>query len=128
MDWLDGGSDTDEPMEIRLITPVTKMLTSEKLRGFITDHQADIVTVAEDRVQLRMAVMYSTGGRRRSERRADFNVMIQLSRLETKHGGTSIHVVFQPVKVRDRRNLEMRQCVQQIIVALRSYLMADVAG
>jgi hypothetical protein len=125
LDWLDGSPDSEAPLEAVMVTSVPPALVREKLRGFIADHDAEIVHVEEDQVQLRMSVRYATKDRRRSERRADFDVSVVIKQNDDRQKSTRVTVGFQAVKVRDRRTVEIRDCAKQVATQLQRYLVAE---
>ena len=125
LDWLDGSADNEAPLEAIMVTSVTPMIAREKVRGFITDQNATITSVEDDYVKLRLTVHYATNDRRRSDRRACFDMTISLVQIDGRTSMTQITVQFQAVKVRDRRTAESRECAKQIAKELCRYLMAE---
>jgi diguanylate cyclase (GGDEF)-like protein len=115
-----------------LITAVPLQVTSEKLRGFILDHHAEINRVEEDTVQLQIAAQYSAPTRRSSDRPVVFNVSLRFAeiQMEVTEGSdttalrTLIEVVVRPVKNRDRRRADAVERSRQLLTSLKSYFMA----
>ncbi len=124
LEWLDGTVECDTKLDAVMVTAATPSVTFEKLRGFILERQAEILDVSENSVRLKVPAYYAAG-RRRAERRADFEMSIQTKRREGKKDGTEIYVSLHALKLNDRRNDELKQCVQLILNQLRSYLMAE---
>lgn len=129
--WLDPGSSDER--RVRVVTPVPADLAIEKLRGFIADHNAEILSVTENRLVVRMNVLFSQGGRRRVDHRLGFNVDMRLHR-ERPIGGrertgptqTMVDVKLQAIRHRDRRRRELDSCSEQVIASLNSYLMGSI--
>ncbi len=135
--WLPWSVDTEQSIrEVRLVSPGPTDLTIEKFRGFVADHNAEVVAVGEQQVTVRLAVSYHEGGRRT----ADHNVQceMQLSFTEQTLNGaddnkprigqnTLMHVKIRLIRNRDRRSKAGRICTNRIIASLRSYLMATLA-
>jgi hypothetical protein len=119
-------------MEQVLITPVPLQLAAAKLRGFVSDHHADVVATQGNVVVLRLAARYSPLARRASDRPVPFLVSLRFAgtRLDAdaaahaKSARTLIKVVIRPTKNRDRRRQDVMQRTRQLLVSLKSYLMA----
>ena len=132
--WLNwfGSSRPEKTGEFDIVTPVPVDLAIEKLRGFIADHGAEIITVKENQLTLKVNAIYSRGGRRRADQRMAIHVQLTLSasdsRSDSKRGPsmTNVHVNLRPIRNRDRRGREVMACYSQVINSLRSYLMGEV--
>jgi diguanylate cyclase (GGDEF)-like protein/PAS domain S-box-containing protein len=122
-----------------LITPVPISMTVEKLRGFVADHQARIVKIEGNQVQLELVEKRGGRFRRLTDRPVVFEIEMRLDEQRySKQGGalkadddltagvlrTRICVVIRPQKGRDRRHADMVQRAQHILASIRSYLMA----
>ncbi len=133
LSWFDS-SDRRPDREVDILTPVPMDLAIEKLKGFIADHEAEILTVAENQVSLRVNAICTIGGRRRIDQQIALNALLTLSEakpdLESRKRGaglnTKIHVQLKPVRNRDRRSRELAVCSDQVIASLRSYLMGEI--
>lgn len=117
-------------VEANLVTFVPRAVVIEKLRGFVADHQAEIIAV--DDVSLRMQVGSTSGlFRRLSDRRVPCFVhltFVGVSTAEAEHparGATRLHVEVLLQRSRDRRRKEAGQRGKQLLSSLRSYLMAS---
>jgi len=113
-------------------TPVPTDLAVEKLRGFISDHRAEIISVTGSELSLRLHVQGGTG-RRAADHQMTLNTLIRLSETRSKRGvrgasltQTRISVTVNPVRGRDRRSTSFAPCVRQVISSLKSYLMAEL--
>ncbi len=132
--WLHWFSQEDEQheSEFDIITPVPVDLAIEKLRGFIADHNAEIISVDENQVSLKLNAICPQGGRRRADHHIALRAQLTLS--ETREDATTrktmsktnVHVILQPVRNRDRRGSELSACFTQVLASLRSYLMGEM--
>jgi len=119
--------------EVRVLTPVPADLAIEKLRGFIADHNAEVVTVSDRKVMVRLNVLFTVGGRRRVDHRISFELSMQLSELKVQDATkprrmtqTAVDVNLRPLRSRDRRRRELDACANRVIASLRSYLMGTI--
>jgi diguanylate cyclase (GGDEF)-like protein len=130
--WLTSSKESDNN-EYHLVTPVPIDLAVEKLRGFISDHRAEIIQVTGSVVSLRIVSQGSGKGRRASDHQMTLHVLIQLSegrgrrnRNDNTVTQTSMQVTIQPIRNRDRRNRDLQPRVREVLGSLRSYLMAEM--
>jgi diguanylate cyclase (GGDEF)-like protein/putative nucleotidyltransferase with HDIG domain len=125
-------------VEQRLITTVPCSVAIEKLRGFVSDHHASIVSVEGGRVRLKIG---EAGGlfRRASDRRIPFFVDLAFEEgpASPKDGAprsatnlTRIHVAVALQRSRDRRQKDVFDKARHILASVRAYLMAadDIAS
>ncbi|WDQ19195.1 sensor domain-containing diguanylate cyclase/phosphohydrolase [Rhodopirellula sp. P2] len=129
--WLTS-SKKDENSDYHLVTPVPIDLAVEKLRGFISDHRAEIIQVTGSVVSLRI-VSQGGKGRRAADHQMTLHVLIQLSegrgrrnRNDNTVTQTSMRVTIQPIRNRDRRSRDLQPCVREVLGSLKSYLMAEM--
>ncbi len=119
-------------LEQNLITAVPLQLTAAKLRGFVSDHHAEVVAADGDVVMLRIAARYSPLIRRASDRPVPFLVSLRFAEKrvdvegqgDSKAARTLIRVVIRPTKNRDRRRGDVLERTRQLLVSLKSYFMA----
>ena len=123
-------------LEQSLVTPVPLAVAIEKLRGFVADHQAKILKVDGNCVQLLVEDSQRGRVRRSGDRPTTFCVEVNFDeqRIQKRGEGTGharsfvrtrIHVVIAPKKSRDRRSEEALQRAKEVLVSFRSYLMAN---
>ncbi|TWU32955.1 sensor domain-containing diguanylate cyclase/phosphohydrolase [Novipirellula artificiosorum] len=121
--------------EVDILTPVPVDLAIEKLRGFIADHDAEIIRVTENQVSLKVNAVCTTSGRRRIDHYITLDAQLTLSEQQRndrsgmpsrKWHGTKVHVVVRPIRNRDRRSRALHPCIAQLIASLKSYLMGEV--
>ncbi len=136
LSWFE--SDSNHPSQnLEIVTPVPVAFAIEKLRGFIADHNAQIVSVTEGSLQLKLNVYCGTTGRRSVDTMIAFNVSLTLTEFVHESGTESRHVTSKQTKVkidlaptrnRDRRRQEANTCASQIIMSLKAYLMGRVVS
>ncbi len=117
-----------------LQTPVPLNVAVEKLRGFVADHEARILKVDGNRLQLELSDDYTGRQRRRSDRPVAFQLEVHLEEQRlagaARGGGaggvsrTKITVAITPKKHRDRRRGDAEERAREVLASLRSYLMA----
>ena len=117
-------------VEANLITFVPRAVVVEKLRGFVADHQAEILSVDDTSVRMQVGTV---GGifRRLSDRRVPCFVHLTfVGAAPAEHdapsrGGTRLHIEVLLQRSRDRRRKDAMQRGRQLLSSLRSYLMAS---
>ena len=119
-----------------LVTPVPTKMAIEKLRGFVADHQATIVKIDGNQIQLEIVEQGDGRLRRHADRPVTFKLDLRFEEQRTRHerangelcgGGvlrTRIFVSITPRKARDRRRGDAAARAQQVLISFRSYLMA----
>jgi diguanylate cyclase (GGDEF)-like protein len=129
-------SRSKELLEQVLITPVPIKMAIEKLRGFVADHQARIVTVEGNQVRLEIEDRFASRLRRLTDRAATFWVDVAFEEEELErprlNGAvapsiatrTRIRVAISMRKNRNRRNDEVMLRAREVLTSFRSYLMA----
>ena len=115
--WKRKPASSDVVVTRDLITPVPIRLVIEKLRGFVADHRAEIVSIDGNKVQMAIDDR-SVATRRRSDRPLAFSVDLQFDEemfqqpraygaAETRTiSRTRIRVAVSPRKRRDRRRAD----------------------
>lgn len=122
-------------VERALVTAVPLNLTVEKLRGFVLDHDAQIVSFKSDRVDLLLNAEPTQAGRRRSDRSIPFVVEMNLAeqrvsttssegRASGRIARTRVQVAVRLKRPRDRRNVDIAIRANAILASIKSYLMA----
>jgi len=128
------GSRPAQVLEQCVITTMPLKVVVGKLRGFITDHHAEIELAEEDRLALTIGSTSVSPTRRSTDRPMPFFVEMTFSEVQDKPEGaeasgkqaltkTHIQVVIRPCRNRDRRSNDVAQRARQILVSLKSYLM-----
>lgn len=132
--WLDWfrASPVDELLSRRLVTVVPMKVAAEKLRGFVADHQAQIIEIKDNHVTLKIDESQSALTKRWTDRPVPFVMELTFDEESNASGPRStvlqqrtiIEVVVRPRRQRDRRRRDMRELARQLLVSLKSYLMA----
>jgi diguanylate cyclase (GGDEF)-like protein len=124
-------------LDKHLVSNVPIDITIEKLRGFVSDHQAEIISLNHERIEVVIHPGVMLYKRRKSDRAVPLVVELKLSRGENAktQGGdarglteTQIHVTVRAKKGRDRRSSNAMEQARHVIAGLRSYLMANDAA
>jgi diguanylate cyclase (GGDEF)-like protein/PAS domain S-box-containing protein len=123
-------------LEEVLATPVPLKMALEKLRGFVADHQASIIQSDNHEVQLEIREKCTSLLRRLTDRPVTFQISLAFQEeyvaKEVASGKTAgpgairtrIQVGIGVRNNRDRRRSDVLGRAQQVLVSLRSYLMA----
>lgn len=127
--WL--APPASRPSEFLLATNVPINFAIEKLAGFISDHDANVLEAELMRISLSISSDCAQSQRRNSDRQQNFRVDVEF---EDQSGKTStgdgpscitlIRVTISPTRTRDRRESHV-ELARQIMNSLRSYLMAQ---
>ena len=128
--WLAGGEEARQ--EVDLLTPVPVDFAIEKLRGFVADLQAEIVTVNESQVTLLLNPCVTVGGRRRGDSVVNVRASLTLSGKKSTGRGnatrTNVHVLLETTRRRDRRSDATDAAFKKVLQSLRGYLGAEMAS
>jgi hypothetical protein len=119
-------------VEETLITAVPLAVTMEKLRGFVSDHHAEIVATEDGKMRLQVTKR-AAYRRRNSDRPVSFILSLQFleQRLRTGRSPTRsasrtiIHVTIQLADNRDRRRDHSLDGARHLFASLKSYFMAQ---
>lgn len=115
----------EQRWECNLSTRCSGELLVEKLRGFVADHEASVLEVDEELVELLFEIEQGAEkGRRLLDRRVAL-LMTVTFRQEAPHLPTQLTAVVQPHRRRDRRRVELEASANRLIASLRAYLMAE---
>jgi len=119
----------DQLLERKLITAVPIGVVVEKLRGFVADQHAQIITIEEEKVALKIDGQQQMT-RRNDDRPVPFSIELTFESVEIDTGGASatrtlIDVSIRPVRHRDRRRSNALERARQLLASLRSYLVAQ---
>ncbi|MGM0485370.1 MAG: diguanylate cyclase domain-containing protein [Planctomycetota bacterium] len=113
-----------------LITTVPLTVTMEKLRGFISDHHAEVAPTEDN--QLRLYITKEADkSRRASDRPTRFILSLRFFETgnETGHrfdaNNTMIRVSIQLANTRDRRQDNIRERARLLFASLQAYFMAQ---
>ncbi len=118
-----------------LVTPVPVKIAIEKLRGFVADHQAKVMALDGNHVNIEVVHKVPTQMRRTEDRPLKFVIDLIFeeerphpgSETEKKSGSARTRILFsiRPENPRERRRDEVRRRASEVIISFRSYLMAS---
>jgi len=134
--WLSWFRNTGTPgvmIEKRLVTAVPLNVSVEKLRGFVADHHAEIVSIDARRVVMKLDGENLPLARRTTDRAVPFLIEVEfeeVSELDEGRQGRSqqrtvIKTVLRPKRDRDRRKRDASERAKQLFASLKSYLIAQ---
>jgi len=128
--WL-GSSEDKVVVSKELLTNFLREMVTEKLKGFVSDSKAELVSVEADRVELRIDTRYAPIQRRDSDRSLIYNLTIELSDFELAVSRTSqlsrvtkIKTQITPSRSRDRRTENVIDQAKRIERSFETYLSA----
>jgi hypothetical protein len=110
-----------------LLADVPVNLVAEKVRGFISDHDAEIVEIDENFIVLCVDERHIPLQRRQSDRPTSMVIELQLrddSETHPNRSSTLIVVTIRPKRSRDRRRDAVVRA-DQLLNSLKSYLIAQ---
>ncbi len=114
-----------------LVTGVPLNVAVEKLRGFVIDHHAEILSINADRIDLQIEAQHKRPARRRSDRPVPFLVELTLSEPragsasgEPRKSQTRVRVTIRLKRARDQKCTNVSQQAGAILIGLKGYLMA----
>jgi hypothetical protein len=132
LSWL-RGSLPDQVLERTLVTAVPLNVVIEKVRGFVADHHAQIETIEEGHLVLRIEAQETPEQRRSTDRPVPFLAEMRFNeaRIPDVHGRgspiskTLIRVTIRPQRGRDRRRRDVTERANTLLISLKSYLVAQ---
>jgi diguanylate cyclase (GGDEF)-like protein len=134
--WWDFGFFKSTPLlEAKLTTEVPVDIAIEKLRGFVTDQQAKIISIRDNRVEIEIASDRVGQHRRQGDRPSAYRLELEFSeeRLEKtnsfglaagSYAQTMVQVAIRPKKRRNRRRSDQMERARMALQSLKAYLMA----
>jgi len=137
--WWNFGNGRAEPIiEKNLTTAVPIDIAIEKLRGFVSDHHAKIISTRDNCVELEISSEKVSMHRRQADRAVLYRVELTLkeehversNHLSTTGGlyvRTCIQISIRPKRKRSRRKADMAERARLLLQSLKSYLMAKEA-
>jgi diguanylate cyclase (GGDEF)-like protein len=119
-------------VERKLCTAVPLNIAVEKLRGFLADHHAEILSIDESLINFKIEGQYVPQSRRGDDRPVSFLVSMRFEQASSNTANRSpraamrtvFHVAVRPRRNRDRRRSDAMDRANQLVYSLRSYLMA----
>ncbi|MEM6689890.1 MAG: diguanylate cyclase [Planctomycetota bacterium] len=130
--WLSwfGSSKPARNKEINIATPVPVEMAIEKLKGFIADHRAEIISVDDNQLSIRVKARFANPGRRKVDHQVQIRVDMELApdvnEVSGAVKGTIVQARLTPNRHRDRRDGVLEGCFDQVQQSLKSYLMGQI--
>jgi diguanylate cyclase (GGDEF)-like protein/PAS domain S-box-containing protein len=134
--WWNFGLFNSEPLlQANVATEVPLDIALQKLRGFVEDHQAKVISIRDNRVEFQISSDNIGQYRRKGDRPSLYRVELELSeqRIEKTNGlgfaaGKYVHtqaaITIRPKRRRDRRRDDQTDRARLLMQALKGYLMA----
>jgi diguanylate cyclase (GGDEF)-like protein/PAS domain S-box-containing protein len=133
--WSFGSLNAKPVVQTTLTTAVPIDVAIEKLKGFVSDHQAKIVSTRENSVELEVSSEHVAHNRRKGDRHVTYRVEMQFDeeRIQ-RHNNigmaagvytqTRITLEIRPKRARSRRRADMADRARLILQSIKAYLMA----
>jgi len=133
--WPFGRGASRTLVETTLTTKVPIDIAIEKLRGFVSDHKAKIVSTHESSVELEISSETVSYDRRKADRHAMFWIELQFheDRVESTNNlgfasgeqvQTRIEISIRPKRSGRRRKAEQAERARLLLQSIKAYLMA----
>ena len=138
--WWNFGNLRAKPVvQTTLTTAVPIDVAIEKLKGFVSDHQAKIVSTREESVELEVSSETVAYNRRKGDRHITFRVELDFGEEHIErtnsvgfaagqYAQTRIDVEIRPKKSRGRRRSDTADRARLILQSIKAYLMAKEKG
>ncbi len=124
-------------VETSLTSAVPIDIAIEKLRGFVSDHQAKIVSTRENSVELEVSSEHVSYDRRKGDHHVIFHVGMQFSEIRVERSNnlgfaageyahTKVDIKIRPKRsnINKRRKADMADRARLIQQSIKAYLMA----
>jgi diguanylate cyclase (GGDEF)-like protein/PAS domain S-box-containing protein len=123
-------------VETMLVTAVPLDVAIQKLRGFVSDHDAKITHTSENELRMEVSDQLSGVNRRKTDRLVTFTIGLTFSQRHVertntqglaagKYVETRVQVSIRPRRDRDRRLDTTVTKARRLLGSLKSYLMAN---
>jgi hypothetical protein len=133
--WSFGGLSAKPVVQTTLTTAVPIDVAIEKLKGFVSDHQAKIVATRENSVELEVSSEHVAHNRRKGDRHVTYRVEMQFDEERVQrhnnigfasgeYAQTRITLEIRPKRARSRRRADMADRARLILQSIKAYLMA----
>lgn len=121
-----------------LVSAVPIDIAIEKLRGFVSDHQAKIISTRENSVELEVSSEKVSYDRRKADHHVTFRVELQFSEIRVERSNslgfaageyahTKVDLKIRPKRTKRRRKADMAERARLIQQSIKAYLMAKEA-
>jgi diguanylate cyclase (GGDEF)-like protein/putative nucleotidyltransferase with HDIG domain/PAS domain S-box-containing protein len=132
--WPFRGWTTHALVESTLKTAVPLEVAVQKLRGFVCDQNAKILSTSQNQLRLELTDKLSSNNRRSTDREVTFTIELLFSEKQVERTNTQgvvsgrsvethVDVIIRPRRDRDRRNDTTMAKARGLLGSLKSYLM-----
>jgi len=132
--WPFRGWTTRALVESTLKTAVPLEVAVQKLRGFVCDQNAKILSTSQNQLRLELTDKLSSNNRRSTDREVTFTIELLFSEKQVERTNTQgvvsgrsvethVDVIIRPRRDRDRRNDTTMAKARGLLGSLKSYLM-----
>ncbi|MEM8946479.1 MAG: diguanylate cyclase [Planctomycetota bacterium] len=122
-------------VDTTLTSAVPIDIAIEKLRGFVSDHQAKILSTRESSVELEVSSETMSYDRRKGDHHVTFRVEMQFSEIRVERSNnlgfaageyahTKVDLRIRPKRNKKRRKADMAERARLIQQSIKAYLMA----
>ena len=138
--WWNFGYLRGKPvLEKTITTAVPIDVAIEKLKGFVSDHRAKIVSTKEESVELEVSSETIAHNRRKGDRHVVFRVEMKFGEEHVERSNnigfaagqyaqTRIELVIRPKNSRVRRQSDTAERARLVLQSIKAYLMAKEIG
>jgi diguanylate cyclase (GGDEF)-like protein len=134
--WWNFGSLRTQPLvEVTLTTDVPIDIAIQKLRGFVSDHQAKVLSTRENHIEMEVTGDAFGQNRRKGDRPEQYRVEMDFTEKKVEKSNnlgfakgtyslSEVQVTIRPRRARDRRQAGQAERSRLIMQRLKAYLMA----
>ena len=133
--WKFASLRTQTVVENTLVSAVPIDVAIEKLRGFVSDHQAKIISTKENSVELEVSSETVSYDRRKADQHVSFRVELQFSEVRVERTNslgfaageyvhTKVDLKIRPKRTKKRRKSDTAERARLIQQSIKAYLMA----
>ena len=134
--WFSRRGTPNLALEKWLVTAVPLKMAVEKIRGFVVDHHAEIVSIEGEKILLEIDSRRTGLLKRGADRAVPFVIELRLAeeageksvrgtQTTGRVGRTKVYVAIRPKRDRDRRRDNVSDGARQVAASIKSYLMAS---
>lgn len=123
----------EQLIQAEYLAAVPKEVAVQKLKGFINDHHAELISIEESRVAIRVDSQKIKATRRQGERPTMMLMDVSICNVEVcSHGRqktyqrrTKFSVTIRPMRARDRRSESLKGQAGHLLNSFQAYLVAQ---
>jgi diguanylate cyclase (GGDEF)-like protein/PAS domain S-box-containing protein len=133
--WKIGGLRAKPVIETSLTSTVPSDIAIEKLRGFVSDHKAKVLSTNDNSVEMEVSTETIAYDRRKGDRHMTFRVEMQFEEKRVERSNnlgfasgeyvhTQVEVKIRPKRTKRIRKADMAERARLILQSIKAYLMA----